>query len=616
MKRTRFSFVTTLTALATAGLGLLIAGERARAEIPALFGPTPLLSWTPDATGGGGTASLTIEDRQVSLQLSPVDILAPGAGWFRDGVDTPLTEMAREIRCYRGVEASGGGSAFVAISRGNILGVLLPAVGEATSGSPNAGFVNSPAAGNGCFPYVNLALDADIEFFNSFGGGDLLRTSMLMMNTVNVLDFVFQREVGIRYHITYGNIWTLPPEPYYSTTTTELVDGMKDWWNLNRAWLPRDSAHLLSGKKMLNGRFGGTPQDDDGDYPGWICNQQYAYSVSSGGDVTNAFWRYFYLLSNVIHEQGHQWGSGHCYGSGCRLMCGDASCVVPILEFEPLTRFLISQTLSTRRCLNCLPLQNSPSQPDLIVEDIELPATMVQGFNYLVGVRIKNIGGSPAHSTVRILTWLTLDGNPFQGTDDIPMGGPGLEAMLPGVAVSLAPSESQTFYFDTYQVPMNALPGRQQFVVLVDAGAPPCGSLCEYNESNNLARKSVQVLPAYWDLHFEIVNAPVSAIRCGSTSWGVRITNVGTATSDNVCFVSGIGLYSGAGNWSANLGLFKGSSGNLAPGQSTTIQVKNYMVPCGALPQTQYIKAEVDYLDGCYDHYLAGNYGEHSISMR
>jgi hypothetical protein len=137
---------------------------------------------------------------------------------------------------------------------------------------------------------------------------------------------------------------------------------------------------------------------------------------------------------------------------------------------------------------------------------------------------------------------------------------------------------------------------------------------------NNTARMSANWRPSggrpISDLRFEIVNAPSTAHRCGSINWGVKITNVGNTISDDVCFISGVGAQSGAGNWNNNLGLYFGRTGRLAPGQSRTIPVRGYQIWCNAWARTQYIKVEINYSAGCYDLYAAGNYNQRNIRVR
>ncbi|SRR6266542_3676116 len=112
------------------------------------------------------------------------------------------------------------------------------------------------------------------------------------------------------------------------------------------------------------------------------------------------------------------------------------------------------------------------------------------------------------------------------------------------------------------------------------------------------------------------VAAPSTAYHCGNATWTVRIINAGNVTSDDVCFMSGMGLYSGAGNWGSNLGLFHGWSDQIPPGQNRDISVGAYQVWCNALLGTQYIKAEINYSAGCHDINTVGNYAERSITIR
>jgi hypothetical protein len=135
------------------------------------------------------------------------------------------------------------------------------------------------------------------------------------------------------------------------------------------------------------------------------------------------------------------------------------------------------------------------------------------------------------------------------------------------------------------------------------------------NWSNNCVSSTVSVAVPWWDLRYEIVNAPSSATHCYTTHWAVRVTNVGNVYSPNVCSITGIGLNSGAGNWNWNLGIFNFTTPNIAPGGSWTYYVNNYFVACGAAQQTQYIKAEVHYSAGCFDNYGAGNYAQKSIQI-
>src|SRR6266446_8474330 len=93
-----------------------------------------------------------------------------------------------------------------------------------------------------------------------------------------------------------------------------------------------------------------------------------------------------------------------------------------------------------------------------------------------------------------------------------------------------------------------------------------------------LASCNVCLGQLFWDLRFQIINAPTTGAQCGTVNWAVRVTNAGNITSENVCFFTGIGPVSGAGNWLPNLGQVFFSSGNVPPGGSSTFTVANYAI--------------------------------------
>lgn len=143
-----------------------------------------------------------------------------------------------------------------------------------------------------------------------------------------------------------------------------------------------------------------------------------------------------------------------------------------------------------------------------------------------------------------------------------------------------------------------------------------CANLAfDSNPANNCESTTVAIAVPWWDLRFDIVNAPASANHCSTTGWDVKVTNVGNVYSMNVCALTGIVLNSGAGNWSSNLGIANFTTPNVAPGASWTFHVNNYFVNCNALQTTQYIKAEVNYSAGCFDNYAAGNFKQTAIAI-
>lgn len=143
-----------------------------------------------------------------------------------------------------------------------------------------------------------------------------------------------------------------------------------------------------------------------------------------------------------------------------------------------------------------------------------------------------------------------------------------------------------------------------------------CSNWADVNPSNDCFHSTVRIAVPYWDLQFEIVNAPSNVFRCTTTSWDVRVTNLGNISSMNVCALTGITLSAGPGNWNANLGLRNFTTPRIAAGSSWTFHCSNYQIPCGAFLGTQYIKTEINYAGGCFDNCTLGsNFDQQTVHV-
>jgi hypothetical protein len=151
-----------------------------------------------------------------------------------------------------------------------------------------------------------------------------------------------------------------------------------------------------------------------------------------------------------------------------------------------------------------------------------------------------------------------------------------------------------------------------------DLNSFPVVAQSNYPDSNPLddvCHSAVRVAVPFWDLEYEIVNAPSDVYRCQWTGWDVRVSNVGNIPSMNVCAIAGITLSAGPGNWASNLGLINFTTPNIAPAASWTFHC-NYFIPCGALIGTQYIKTEINYSAGCFDYCTIGsNFDQQAVHV-
>ncbi|QDU68656.1 hypothetical protein [Engelhardtia mirabilis] len=145
--------------------------------------------------------------------------------------------------------------------------------------------------------------------------------------------------------------------------------------------------------------------------------------------------------------------------------------------------------------------------------------------------------------------------------------------------------------------------------------ATACSLLPDCKPSNDCASASITVDAAYWDLEFDVINAPGTVWKGSSASWQVRVRNNGNAVSDDVCFLSAMVPNPGKGQFgNPILPIHFNSSGQLAPGQQKTFNC-SIVVPQFAFSGTQYFKVEVNYSAGCFDNCDAGNFDQDSVTV-
>ena len=160
---------------------------------------------------------------------------------------------------------------------------------------------------------VELATEADYEYVSALGGSAASNAEIISI--MNQVDGVYQRELGMRFKITYQHTWPAKPADYPYTSTlkgNEILQQFTDHWNASFQGIGRDAAHMWTGKDMVD------PQN----YPGligiaWIgtvcASPDRAYGVSQR--LTSVAQKY--ILS--AHEIGHNFNAKHSDG-----YCGDS----------------------------------------------------------------------------------------------------------------------------------------------------------------------------------------------------------------------------------------------------------------------------------------------------
>jgi Metallo-peptidase family M12/FG-GAP-like repeat/Reprolysin family propeptide/FG-GAP repeat len=156
------------------------------------------------------------------------------------------------------------------------------------------GGVQSPQA---ALRVVEVATEADFEFVTALGGASQANSEIL--NILNMVDGVYQRELGLSVSVVYQHTWSTQ-DPFTNTSTNTLLYSFRDYWNLNlpATQIPRDTVHLFSAKPAVAAQ--GLA------FIGVICKDA-ANSYGLSGRINVAPVKF----QLTAHEIGHNLGANH-----------------------------------------------------------------------------------------------------------------------------------------------------------------------------------------------------------------------------------------------------------------------------------------------------------------
>jgi hypothetical protein len=225
-----------------------------------------------------------------------------------------------------------------------------PEIALNADGEPMQGGI---AGGNG--GRTQIAFDADFEYFqaNNSSVADTIADIEMIMNSVGL---IYQNQLGICYAITGFIVRTTDTDPYTSSNSETLLCQFRTAWN-SSVLIPRDTAHLMTGKELLADIIGLA-------WVGVICNVSgnddtcspvggnLAYGLSQSQFSTSLASR----ITLTAHELGHNWNACHCNQSACAGApvsdCGIMNSFNNSTStFEPLSANTISSFLASRDCL-------------------------------------------------------------------------------------------------------------------------------------------------------------------------------------------------------------------------------------------------------------------------
>ncbi|RPI13647.1 MAG: T9SS C-terminal target domain-containing protein [Ignavibacteriae bacterium] len=156
------------------------------------------------------------------------------------------------------------------------------------------------------FLKTNMAIESDYDTYVHFGSS-VENTSRYIISLVSSASAVYIRDVNVQLSMTYLRVWSTASDPYTGTTSGELLNEFRAYWNANMQSVPRTIAHYICTRP---GGLGGIAWVDV------LCSNitsGYGYAFSDIDGTFNSLPAYSWDLMVVCHETGHNFGSPHTH---------------------------------------------------------------------------------------------------------------------------------------------------------------------------------------------------------------------------------------------------------------------------------------------------------------
>ena len=164
--------------------------------------------------------------------------------------------------------------------------------------------LNTPVPGLTPLKIARLATDADAEYVSALGSPALANAQI--MSIMNLVDGIYQVEIGVTFQVVFQNNWTnAGTDPYSSTDPVILLDQFRTHWNSNFTGVQRSLAHLWTGKNIDGSTIGIASVGVVCKYP----DSAYGFSQRFPLDALNPITAQ--TVSVTAHEMGHNFSASH-----------------------------------------------------------------------------------------------------------------------------------------------------------------------------------------------------------------------------------------------------------------------------------------------------------------
>ena len=187
---------------------------------------------------------------------------------------------------------------------------------------------------------AQLGCDTDYEYFQDWGS----QTESRINSVINSVNTQYESQLNLTHEITTVIVRSSSDDPYTTTNAGSLLDQFADEWNSNQGSIPRDVAHLFTGKSLQGGTIGIA-------WLGVVCYTGSAYSLVES-DCCGSFGCTTDLSA---HELGHNWGAGHVNSPQHNTMYPYIQCANTFVDSSINTITNYSNAINCLSCANQAP---------------------------------------------------------------------------------------------------------------------------------------------------------------------------------------------------------------------------------------------------------------------
>jgi len=244
-------------------------------------------------------------------------------------------------------------------------------------------------AGTGCARLIEMAFDADFEFFQA-NGSSMASTIADIENVFAGVQNIYASELDVPFLVGTIVVRSSSNDPYTTNIASDLLQELAVEWTTDLAAVPRDLVHLFTGKNLSGSTIGIAFT------PGACLGAGYSLAQSKWSGIFNN------RVTVSAHEIGHNLGGQHCNGQpDCGVMCAAVNaCPGGILNFGAFETDQLLDFIDAADCLGPIQVTQLAATAGTVCTAVEI--TFVPAVGAISHTLWRAPGGAGQQSAVPI----------------------------------------------------------------------------------------------------------------------------------------------------------------------------------------------------------------------